>query len=1002
MRLARALLLSGAPPSAVQAARELRCDVCLERSRPKSQRAEDSLGKTQLAAILPDRSSASMVDFLLRMWWPLLGPPRQIIADQGREFVSEEFQTFCSAHSVHLWHCAVQAPWQNGVAERSGGTLKALIAALVAEHVVIGDRDMANVVGEACAAYNSDLNSEGVSPLQCVTGRQPTAHGAVLENFSGRLAEHGLIDEDPSLQQRVALRESARVAMVRLHFSRAIRKAELARSREPTIRAVPQPGDTVYFWRAQRVTKRGDPRLSTSNRRRRLELRRWHGPAIVIAIEQGSGEGTAANAFLSFKGQVTKCALEHVRPASSLEQLASGSWEAAIKDLLDGAVTPVKELAPGGLESIAEEVPETVEIPAPIATTPVNEPPGEISTAAPGTPVGHLLQRPVLQRSLQRAQGQPLAVDLSQQALARGQPADFAAELRLQMERGRKRQTSESEAPSSASALEPPASSRRTSGEDFPHRLSPESDDPASVPVAAVPPRLSLESGGHPASVPSAAVPRRLSPESGGHPAGVPEASRSAAAAGGSSLAVGSASVVVQDRPGEVLPVFEALTLDREQLERLALGSSMTHPLLQVQALVECDRQQCRFSEKSEDHGSWDGRWSLPSSSQHALLQEIGAVLPTGCPEDHHEVNATGGRKELQWSSMSSRQKEDYKKAAEKGWAAYVDNDAIKVLSVQESLAVRKELARKGELDRILTPRFVMTDKNQPLRTEGALLPEAPSARLVVPGFRDRANLAGEIRRDAPTGSRLSQHLLLCLVAWHSATWSLLSADVKAAFLKGDPFVSRELYIGPTNEKTGPGIPLPTGCLARVLKGVFGLADAPRQWWMKLSRSLEAKGWVRSVVDQAVWFLWDGAERKRLKGMIVSHVDDLLFGGDQAAEKSLMDVGAQLGFREVVRDAFTWCGKYFEKHPDGTVTLSMKEYHENPRVARRTPQRSSHPRSTVNSECSWAVFSGWWPRSGSIWPSVFPRFKESLLRLWERFFELTRLCWSSNGTATTS
>ena len=332
MRLARALLLSGAPPSAVQAARELRCDVCLERSRPKSQRTatlpaprsvgerahvdllfvEDSLGKTymtdavslfQLAAILPDRSSASMVDFLLRMWRPLLGPPRQIIADQGREFISEEFQTFCSAHSVHLWHCAVQAPWQNGVAERSGGTLKALIAALVAEHVVIGDRDMANVVGEACAAYNSDLNSEGVSPLQCVTGRQPTAHGAVLENFSGRLAEHGLIDEDPSLQQRVALRESARVAMVRLHFSRAIRKAELARSREPTIRAVPQPGDTVYFWRAQRVTKRGDPRLSTSNRRRRLELRRWHGPAIVIAIEQGSGEGTAANAFLSFKGR---------------------------------------------------------------------------------------------------------------------------------------------------------------------------------------------------------------------------------------------------------------------------------------------------------------------------------------------------------------------------------------------------------------------------------------------------------------------------------------------------------------------------------------------------------------------------------------------------------------------------------------------------------------------------------------------------------------------------
>ena len=141
-----------------------------------------------------------------------------------------------------------------------------------------------------------------------------------------------------------------------------------------------------------------------------------------------------------------------------------------------------------------------------------------------------------------------------------------------------------------------------------------------------------------------------------------------------------------------------------------------------------------------------------------------------------------------------------------------------------------------------------------------------PRLRLVVPGFRDRANFAGKIRRDAPTGSRLSQHLLMCLVAYHSATWSLLSADVKAAFLKGDPFVSRELYIGPTNTKTGPGIPLPEGCLAKVLKGVFGLADAPRQRWVKLSRSLEEKRWVRlrcgsSCLVSVGWSGPEAAER---------------------------------------------------------------------------------------------------------------------------------------------
>ncbi|CAE7901543.1 unnamed protein product, partial [Symbiodinium necroappetens] len=365
-RLARALLLSGAPPAAVQAARELRCDVCLERSRPKARRvaslpapravgerahldllivedalgeafvvahATDSVSKYQLAALIPDKSSAAVIDFLLRLWWPILGAPRQVVADQGREFVSEEFQNFCSAHSTHLWHCAVQAPWQNSPAERSGGVLKTLVAALVSEHVTIGNRDMANVVAEACAAYNADINEEGVSPLQCVTGRQPTSQGAVLNNFAGRLAEHGLIDSEPSLQQRLALRESARVGMVRLHYSKGIRRAELARSREP---------------------------------------------AILRPI------------------QVTKCALEHVRLASSLEQLSAGAWEAAIKELTEGNDTSLQQLGSAAADTIPEEEAELVHE-EPALVQPPSEPPGaeELalqSTAAPGTPVGQLLQ----------------------------------------------------------------------------------------------------------------------------------------------------------------------------------------------------------------------------------------------------------------------------------------------------------------------------------------------------------------------------------------------------------------------------------------------------------------------------------------------------------------------------------------------------------------------------------------------------------------------------------
>ena len=153
------------------------------------------------------------------------------MADQGREFISREFEEWCGMHSIYLHHIGVQCPLQNGIAERSGATLKAIIGALVRTYSLGGADDMQRAVAEAAAAYNTDVNEEGVSPLQAVTGRQTPAHGDVLTGLNNRLAEHSLIEDTPSLARQVALRETARVAMVRLHFSRGFRKAELARVR---------------------------------------------------------------------------------------------------------------------------------------------------------------------------------------------------------------------------------------------------------------------------------------------------------------------------------------------------------------------------------------------------------------------------------------------------------------------------------------------------------------------------------------------------------------------------------------------------------------------------------------------------------------------------------------------------------------------------------------------------------------------------------------------------
>ena len=400
-RLARALNIAGAPAEVVWAAKHHRCDVCQERKQPKARRPvslptpkecsdqvhidlvemndasqgkhmvvhmTDHATRFQLGEVLPDKSTKSVVSFIKRRWMPIFGPPKVLVADQGREFVSWEMEEFCASTSILLWHAAVQAPWQNGVAERSGGILKTIMQAIVTTHSVQGHEEMQDALGEALAAYNPDINEAGVSPSQAVIGRQPRQIGDVIGgSIQSRLAEHGLSEAPGPLARQLALRETAKVAMTRLHFSRGLRRAELARSRSSTVVETPKAGDICYFYRMSKYNSR------TAPSKRKLSLRRWHGPALVVALEGSS------NAYLSFKGQLTKCSLEHVRPASTMEQIAASTWRDAIEDVVRAAQ---HDLTLNGLDAGARR-----DEPAPGAN--LHLPDGSQSVlpaVAPGTP----------------------------------------------------------------------------------------------------------------------------------------------------------------------------------------------------------------------------------------------------------------------------------------------------------------------------------------------------------------------------------------------------------------------------------------------------------------------------------------------------------------------------------------------------------------------------------------------------------------------------------------
>ena len=147
---------------------------------------------------------------------------------------------------------------------------------------------------------------------------------------------------------------------------------------------------------------------------------------------------------------------------------------------------------------------------------------------------------------------------------------------------------------------------------------------------------------------------------------------------------------------------------------------------------------------------------------------------------------AATSRREISWASLDDGRRQKFQAAADKHWKTWLENDAVRVLSPTESEKVRAQLRATGEEDRVVKGRFVLTDKNDGLRTDSADLPLDASSRLVVPGYKVKENLEGMIRRDAPTGSRNSQHALFILAGCRPK-WRLAKGDVRAAFLKGDP-----------------------------------------------------------------------------------------------------------------------------------------------------------------------------------------------------------------------
>ena len=224
-----------------------------------------------------------------------------------------------------------------------------------------------------------------------------------------------------------------------------------------------------------------------------------------------------------------------------------------------------------------------------------------------------------------------------------------------------------------------------------------------------------------------------------------------------------------------------------------------------------------------------------------------------------------------------------------------------KELNAWDEYQVYEEVRDEGQTR--LGTNWVLTEK---VDGDGARIVKA---RLTIRG--DQEDTDG-VRKDSPT-VRKSNIKIFTVVAARER-WDIKTSDVASAFLQGIE-IDRDVFILPPKEKRIPGV------LWRLLKPVYGLVDASRGWYLALDEEFVKAGCERCTLDPAMYLHFsENNDTKTLEGMALTHVDDVLHGGDDEFDNNVMgSVKSSFKFGLEEAECFRYVGMNMTQTEDGIL-----------------------------------------------------------------------------------
>lgn len=205
-------------------------------------------------------------------------------------------------------------------------------------------------------------------------------------------------------------------------------------------------------------------------------------------------------------------------------------------------------------------------------------------------------------------------------------------------------------------------------------------------------------------------------------------------------------------------------------------------------------------------------------------------------------------------------------------------------------------------IKRIMAMRWIPTWKEVP---EGS----KTTSRLVAKGFTGPDLLT--IRAEAPTLINIGRHCLLQVARYHKLTLEV--DDASTAFFVGDKSEqNRDVYLAPTADLR-QRLHITKDHVLKLTGSVYGLRHAPRAWYQRVKKDLEALGWRCHQLDQCAFLYYDDME---LVGICGVYVDDFIIAGRPNSKKwqATKEQLKQLYKWGIGRNTFALCGvSYVQK-----------------------------------------------------------------------------------------